>query len=116
MPEKKSLIASQAWLGNVIEYPFAKHSGRNSISKYIGDSIEKIRDTESRLAQLQEFDPNIVCKKTGLFLAGTKVGTWGASLDDVREEISEYLMGTGEDTDSKMIATMTETGIRTLGS
>jgi len=112
MPEKKSLIASQAWLGNVIEYPFVKHSGRNSISKYIGDSIEKIRNTESRLAQLQEFDSNIVCKKTGLFLAGTKVGTWGASIDDVREEMSEYLMGTGEDPNSKMIATMTETGIR----
>jgi hypothetical protein len=112
MPDKKSLIASQAWLGNVIEYPFVKHSGRNSISKYIGDSIEKIRNTESKLAHLQEFDPNIVCKKTGLFLAGTKVGTWGASIDDVREEISEYLMGTGEDPESKMIATMTETGIR----
>jgi hypothetical protein len=112
MSDKKSLIASQAWLGNVIEYPFVKHSGRNSISKYIGDSIEKIRNTESKLAHLQEFDPNIVCKKTGLFLAGTKVGTWGASIDDVREEISEYLMGTGEDPESKMIATMTETGIR----
>ena len=112
MPDKKSLIASQAWLGNVIEYPFVKHSGKNSISKYIGDSIEKIRNTESKLAHLQEFDPNIVCKKTGLFLAGTKVGTWGASIDDVREEISEYLMGTGEDPESKMIATMTETGIR----
>lgn len=112
MSDKKSLIASQAWLGNVIEYPFVKHSGRNSISKYIGDSVEKIRNTESKLAHLQEFDPNIVCKKTGLFLAGTKVGTWGASIDDVREEISEYLMGTGEDPESKMIATMTETGIR----
>ena len=112
MPKKESLIASQAWLGNVIEYPFVKHSGRNSISKYIGDSIEKIRYTESKLAQLQEFDSNIVCKKTGLYLAGTKVGTWGASIDDVREEISEYLLGTGEDPDSKMIATMTEGGIR----
>ena len=71
-----------------------------------------IRNTESKLAQLQEFDPNIVCKKTGLFLAGTKVGTWGASIDDVRMELSEYLLGTGEDSDSKMIATMTETGIR----
>jgi hypothetical protein len=112
MPDKKSLIASQAWLGNVIEYPFVKHSGRNSISKYIADSIEKIRDTESKLAQLQEFDSNIVCKKTGLFLAGTKVGTWGASIDDVRKELSDYLLGTGEDPNSKMIATMTETGIR----
>ncbi len=112
MPDKKSLIASQAWLGNVIEYQFAKYSGRNSISKYIGDSIEKIRDTESKLAQLQEFDSNIVCKKTGLFLAGTKVGTWGASIDDVREELSDYLLGTGEDSDSNMIATMTENGIR----
>ena len=81
-------------------------------SKYIGDSVEKIRNTESKLAQLQEFDPNIVYKKTGLFLAGTKVGTWGASIDDVRKELSEYLLGTGEDSDSKMIATMTETGIR----
>ena len=54
-------------VGNVIEYPFVKHSGRNSISKYIGDSIEKIRILRVELAQLQEFDPNIVCKKTGLF-------------------------------------------------
>ena len=112
MPDKKSLIASQAWLGNVVEYQFVKHSGRNSISKYIGDSVEKIRNTESKLAQLQEFDSNIVCKKTGIFLAGTKVGTWGASIEDVRMELSEYLLGTGEDPDSKMIATMTETGIR----
>ena len=112
MPDKKSLIASQAWLGNVVEYQFVKHSGRNSISKYIGDSVEKIRNTESKLAQLQEFDSNIVCKKTGIFLAGTKVGTWGASIEDVRMELSEYLFGTGEDPDSKMIATMTETGIR----
>ncbi|MHA2239734.1 MAG: DEAD/DEAH box helicase family protein [Candidatus Hodarchaeales archaeon] len=112
MPKKESLIASQAWLGNVIEYPFVKASGRNSISKYIGDSIEEIRCTESKLARLQEFDSNIVCKKTGLFLAGTKVGTWGAPIDDIRDEMSDYLLGTGEDPDSKMIATMTETGIR----
>lgn len=112
MPEKKSLIASQAWLGDVIEYQFAKHSGKNSISKYIGDSVEKIRDTESKLAQLQEYDSNIICKKTGLFLAGTKVGAWGASIDDVRMELSEYLLGTGEDPESQMIATMTENGIR----
>ena len=34
MPEKKSLIASQAWLGNVIEYPFVKHSGRFNLKVY----------------------------------------------------------------------------------
>ena len=42
MQPKKNLIASQAWLGKVYQYHFAKCQGPNSIEKSIHESIESI--------------------------------------------------------------------------
>ena len=112
MQPKVNLIASQAWLDRNISYQFAKKQGRNSIAKSIHDSIETIENKEKALRALKAYDPNINAKLTGLYLAGTKSKVWGADIDDVREVITEYLLGLDYEPIDKMIATMTETGIR----
>ncbi len=112
MQPKENLIGSQAWLDRTISYQFAKNQGHNSIAKSIHDSIETIDNKERALRELKAHDPNINAKLTGLYLAGTKSKVWGADIDDTREVIAEYLLGLDYEPTDKMIATMTETGIR----
>ena len=113
MQPKMNLIASQAWLGDVQEYHFAKYQGENSIPKSIHDSIESILAREDLLLQIKETeDPNVNAKLTGLYMAGTSKGTWGATIDETREVVANYLKDIGFLESEQMIATMTDNGIR----
>ena len=112
MQEKRNLIASQAWLNTTNPFHFAKKQGYNSIAKAVEESIETILSKEDALQELKSYDPRINTKLTGLYLAGTEVATWGCPIDDTRKVIAEYLRGCNFDGNDKMIATMTENGIR----
>ncbi len=119
MQPKMNLIASQAWLGDVHQYHFAKCQGPNSIEKSIYESIEFIQEREELLLDIKNTpikyggDPNIHAKLTGLYMAGTGAGVWGSNIDDTRKVITNYLreFSTYSEED-EMIATMTENGIR----
>ena len=119
MQPKKNLIASQAWLGKVHQYHFAKCQGPNSIEKSVHESIEFIQEREELLLDIKNTpiedggDPHVHPKLTGLYMAGTGAGVWGSNIDDTRDVIAKYLRGFDiYSEDDKMIATMTETGIR----
>ncbi len=112
MQKKRNLIASQAWLNTTNPFHFAKKQGYNSIAKAVQQSIETIFLKESQLQELKFHDSRINTKLTGLYLAGTNVATWGCPIDQTRESITEYLRGCNFDGNDKMIATMTENGIR----
>lgn len=113
MQPKINLIASQSWLGEVTQYHFAKFQGPNSIQKSVHDSIELILQNENELLEIKENeDPRVNTKLTGLYMAGTNTGTWGSTIDDTREVIANYLIGLNYPESEKMIATMTDKGIR----
>ena len=123
---KEDLISSQAWLKNEYQYNLKRGYPIESVQPQVIKAIDSLFARESQLRQLQEKDPNINTKLTGLFTCGTKAGVWGSPIHSnygqrnkkgkllpqkgMVETIAEYLIERGYDEDLKMIATLQEKG------
>ena len=102
-------MPSQAWILNAKPYHFTKNQGAVSVRSAIENSIDGLFEREAKLQQLKLSDPNINTKLSFFYVCGDSRGVWGSSLADVRQIISNYLLGDGGYSESDMmIATMVE--------
>ena len=111
------LIETQSWLGEVIPYDFEERKPQNSVTFSVRQAIDSLFEREYKLEKLKEKDSNIQSKLTGLFMCGQGKGVWGCPIhanghhdEGMVEIISDYLLSKWYLEDSKMIATLQDSG------
>ena len=123
---REDLISTQAWLKDAHQYNLRRGQPIESVKSCVGEAIDSLFAREDQLRQLQERDPNINTKLTGLFTCGTKAGVWGSPIHSnygqknkkgkllpqkgMVETIAAHLLQMGFDESHKMIATLQEKG------
>lgn len=108
LAELESILPSQSWLFETKEYPYTKRQGKPSVQSAVEESIDSLFYREECLRGMKQYDPNIIDKVTGLYIAGDSRNVWGCPKEDIKSIIVDYLLSLGYSPNEKMIATIVE--------
>ena len=122
-----SLIPNQAWVDKTIRYNLVYRKTQECVDPHVGTMIDSLLNRESELEEQKKVDPNVQSKLTSLIRCGQGGGAWGCPIhkgpfggsgerDPIEHDIGmvqivgKHLQQRGFDCNSRMIATLQESG------